>query len=297
MARVRSVSPGFITALEMQIVRGRDFTDADGATAPMVIVLNQSAARKYFGGDDAAIGQPLDWHLAGTGVPMQVVGVVADIRNESPVRESKPEVFVDHRQMIARFERDHEPVSRTNESAIGLQSLVIRTSGDPRRLVPQVREAVGQHDPAIGVDSIEPVDRLLAASVARQRFYATLLTVFAIVAGVLAAIGIYGVLAYSVVTRTQEIGVRMALGAQRSQVLSLILHRGIGLTLAGTSLGLAGAAAASRYLQSMMFGIEPTDPATFAVVAVAFSAVAIAACYLPARRATKVDPSVALRVE
>ena len=297
MARVRSVSPGFITALEMQIIRGRDFTDADGATAPLVIVLNQSAARKYFGSDDAAIGQPLDWYLARTGVPMQVVGVVADIRNESPMRESKPEVFIDYRQMIARFERDNEPVGRTNEAAIGLQSFVIRTSGDPRRFVSQVRQTVGQLDPAIGVDSIEPVDRLLAASVARQRFYATLLTVFAVVAGVLAAIGIYGVLAYSVVTRTQEIGVRMALGAQRSQVLNLILRKGLVLASIGVTLGVIGAAAAARYLQSMLFGIEPLDPLTFVAVALGFTAVAAAASYLPARHATRVEPVVALRSE
>jgi predicted permease len=297
MARVRSVSPGFITALEMQIVRGRDFTDADGATAPLVIVLNQSAARKYFGSDDAAIGQPLDWYLAKTGVPMQVVGVVADIRNESPMRESKPEVFIDYRQMIARFERDNEPVGRTNEAAIGLQSFVIRTTGDPRRFVSQVRQTVGQLDPAIGVDSIEPVDRLLAASVARQRFYATLLAVFAVVAGVLAAIGIYGVLAYSVVSRTQEIGIRMALGAQRSQVLGLILRKGLGLAAIGVTLGVIGAAAAASYLQAMLFGIEPLDPLTFAVVAAGFITVAAAASYLPARRATRVEPVVALRCE
>ena len=297
MARVRSVSPGFITALEMQIVRGRDFTDADGATAPLVIVLNQSAARKYFGSDDAAIGQTLDWYLAKTGVPMQVVGVVADIRNESPARESKPEVFIDYRQMIARFELDNEPVGRTNEAAIGLQSFVIRTSGDPRRFVSQVRQTVGQLDPAIGVDSIEPVDRLLAASVARQRFYATLLMVFAVVAGVLAAIGIYGVLAYSVVTRTQEIGVRMALGAQRSQVLGLIFRKGIVLTGIGVALGVIFAAAAARYLQSMLFGIEPLDPLTFVAVALGFTAVAAAASYLPARHATRIEPVVALRSE
>jgi putative ABC transport system permease protein len=295
MARVRSVSAGFITTLEMRVLRGREFTDRDGATAPFVIVLNQSAARKYFGGEDAAVGQTLDWYLAKTGVPMQVIGVVGDIRNESPVRDAKPEIFVDYRQMIARFERDREPVGRTNEAAIGLQSFVIRTSGDPRGFVPLVRAAVAGLDPAIGVDSIEPVDRLLAASVARQRFYATLLTVFAVVAGVLAAIGIYGVLAYSVVTRTQEIGVRMALGAQRGQVLALILRRGVALTAVGITLGLIGAAAASRYLQSMLFGIEPIDVTTFVAVAAAFSAAAMAACYLPARRATAVDPVVALR--
>ena len=297
MARVRSVSAGFITALEMRILHGREFLDSDGPTAPFVVVMNQSAAVKYFGSAQAAVGRDIDWYLAKTGVPMQVVGVVGDIRNENPVREPKPEVFVDYRQMIARFAMDNEPVGRTNEAAIGLQSFVIRTSGDPRRHVSLVREAVQKLDPAIGVDSIEPADRLLAASVARQRFYATLLAVFAGVAAVLAAIGIYGVLAYSVVTRTQEIGVRMALGAERSQVLGLILGRGAKLTAIGITLGLAGAAGLSRYVQSLLFGIEPLDLTTFAAVAAAFAAVAIAACYLPARRATKVEPVVALRCE
>lgn len=297
MARVRSVSDGFITTLEMKLLHGRDFTAADHATAPFAIVLNQSAARKYFGRADSAVGQTLDWYLATAGVPFEVIGVVADIRNESPVRESKPEVFVDYRQMIARFERDKEPVGRTNEAAIGLQSFVIRTAGDPRTFVPLVRETVAKIDGAIGVDSIEPVDRLLAASVARQRFYATLLAVFAVVAGALSAIGIYGVLAYSVATRTQEIGVRMALGAQRRQVLSLILRRGFLLTASGITIGLIGAAAVSRYLQSMLFGVEPTDVSTFVTVAAAFSIVAALASYLPARRATAVDPVVALRHE
>jgi putative ABC transport system permease protein len=297
MARVRSVSPGFITALEMRLLRGREFLDSDGATAPWVVVMNQSAATKYFGSADAAVGQTIDWYLAKTGVPMQVVGVVGDIRNESPARESKPEVFVDYRQMIARFERDAEPPGRTNEAAIGLQSFVIRTAGDPRGFIPQVRELVARVDPVIGVDSIEPADRLLAASVARQRFYATLLLVFAGVAAALAAIGIYGVLAYSVVTRTQEIGLRMALGAQRSQVLGLILRKGMVLAGIGVTLGVVGAAGTARYLQSMLFGIEPLDPLTFIAVAIGFTAIAALASYLPARRATRVEPVVALRCE
>jgi predicted permease len=297
MARIRSVSPGFITAIEMRLLGGREFLDSDGAAAPFVIVLNQSAANKYFGSAAAALGQQLDWYLAKTGVPMQVVGVVGDIRNESPARESKPEVFVDYRQMIARFERDNEPPGRTNEAAIGLQSFVVRTAGDPRRFVPLVREAVSGIDPAIGVDSIEPADRLLAASVARQRFYATLLTVFAVVAGALAAIGIYGVLGYSVVARTQEIGVRMALGARRSQVLGLILRRGLALSAAGVALGVVAAAGAARYLQSMLFDIDALDPLTFAAVALGFTAIALLASYVPARRATRVEPVVALRCE
>ena len=297
MARVRSVSAGFITALEMRMIRGRDFTDEDGPNAPLVVVMNQSAARKYFGSNEGAVGQTIDWYLANTGVPMQVVGVVGDIRNESPARESKPEVFVDYRQMIARFARDNEPLGRTNEAAIGLQSFVIRTAGDPRAFIPQVRELVARVDPVIGVDSIEPADRLLAASVARQRFYATLLMVFAGVAALLAAIGIYGVLAYSVARRTQEIGVRIALGAQRSEVLLLILGKGLMLTAIGVALGVMGAAGLTRYLQSMLFGIEPLDRATFVVVAVGFMAIAAVASYLPARRATRVEPVVTLRCE
>ena len=297
MARVRSVSPGFITAIEMRLLRGREFLDSDGPAAPFVMVLNQSAAKKYFGSEDAAVGQQLDWYLAKTGVPFQVVGVVGDIRNESPARESKPEVFVDYRQMIARFERDNEPPGRTNEAAIGLQSFVVRTAGDPRRFVPLVREVVRGLDPAIGVDSIEPADRLLAASVARQRFYATLLAVFAVVAAALAAIGVYGVLAYSVVARTQEIGVRMALGAQRSQVLGLILRRGLALAALGVALGVVAAAGAARYLQSMLFGIDALDPLTFVAVALGFTTIALLASYLPARRATRVEPVVALRCE
>ena len=297
MARIRSVSPGFITTIEMRLLRGREFLDSDGPTAPFVLVLNQSAAKKYFGSEDAAVGQYLDWYLAQTGVPMQVVGVVGDIRNESPARDSKPEVFVDYRQMIARFERDAEPPGRTNEAAIGWQSFVIRTAGDPRRFVPLVRETVSKVDPVIGVDSIEPADRLVAASVARQRFYATLLIVFAAVAAALAAIGIYGVLAYSVVTRTQEIGVRMALGAERTQVLALILRRGLSLATIGVAIGVIAAAGAAKYLESMLFGIEPVDAITFAVVAIGFIGVALLASFFPARRATRVEPIVALRCE
>ena len=142
-----------------------------------------------------------------------------------------------------------------------------------------------------------PMDRLVASSVARPRFYAVLLGVFAGVAGLLAAIGIYGVLAYAVVERTREIGIRMALGAQRSSVLALVLRQGAILTTVGIALGLAGAAAATRVLQSMLFGVAPLDATTFVAVSLMFGAVATLASYVPARRATRVDPMVALRNE
>jgi putative ABC transport system permease protein len=142
-----------------------------------------------------------------------------------------------------------------------------------------------------------PMEQLIAGSVARQRFYAVMLSVFASIAAILAAIGIYGVLAYGVAQRTREIGIRMALGAQRTQVLALVLRTGVTLSACGIALGLAGAAAAARILQGMLFGITPLDPATFVVVSLLFSLVAMVACYVPARRATAVDPMVALRSE
>ena len=163
--------------------------------------------------------------------------------------------------------------------------------------IPVVRQTVNALDPNAGIDAIVPMERLVSNSVARQRFYAVMLGIFAGVAGLLAVIGIYGVLAYAVIQRTQEIGIRMALGAKRSQVLALVFRKGVALALIGIVIGMAGAAAGARYLQGMLFGIEPLDAITFAVVGTAFALVATVASYLPARRATEVDPIVALRVE
>jgi putative ABC transport system permease protein len=160
-----------------------------------------------------------------------------------------------------------------------------------------VRETIRSLDPNIGIDAIAPMTDLEATAVARERFYAVMIAVFATIAAVLAAIGVYSVLAYAVAQRTREIGVRMALGAQRGQVMALVLRRGLALSSTGVILGLIGAAAGSRYLQSMLFGVEPLDVFTFALVAGTFTLIATAASYLPARRATAVDPVVALRHE
>jgi putative ABC transport system permease protein len=164
-------------------------------------------------------------------------------------------------------------------------------------VVSQVRDAITRADANAALDAIMPMDSLVANSVARHRFYAVMLTVFASVAALLAAIGIYGVLAYSVVERTREIGLRMALGARRHEVLGLVLRRGLFCAAIGILLGLAGAAAGTRYLQAILYGVTPLDATTFAAVALTFAAVAAFASYLPARRATRVDPMVALRVE
>jgi putative ABC transport system permease protein len=293
--RVRSVSDGYLTAMGVPLLEGREFERTDGATTPPVIVMNRSAASRYFTG--SPVGQLVDWHVGKGHAQMTVVGVVEDVRQESATDEIFPEIFVDYRQFVMLLERWGESSQRQNEFAIGFLSFALRTNADPAAAVPVARQVVSGVDPNIGIDAILPMNRLEASSVARERFYAVVLGAFAAVAGVLAAIGIYGVLAYSVMQRTQEIGIRMALGAQRAQVLALVLRKGVILTTIGVALGLAGAVAGTRLLQGMLFGITPLDPTTFLAVALMFGLVATVASYVPARRATKVDPMVALRSE
>jgi ABC-type antimicrobial peptide transport system permease subunit len=228
---------------------------------------------------------------------VQVIGVIADVRQGSLDREPYAEIFMDYRQVMALQERWGAPKAMIDQLAFGFMSFAMRTSGDPGDAIPAVRRAITRADPNAALDAIMPLDRLVANSTARQRFYAVMLAVFASVAALLAAIGIYGVLAYAVVERTREIGLRMALGAGRQQVLGLVLGRGLLLAAIGIAIGLAGAAAATRYLQAMLYGITPLDGGTFVIVALTFAAVAALASYLPARRATEVDPMVALRTE
>jgi putative ABC transport system permease protein len=294
--RVRSVSDGYLTAMGVKLLEGREFASADTALAPPVIVVNRSAARRYFG-TDSPVGQVVDWHIGASSAQVRVVGVVDDVRQQSAADELYPEVFVDYRQFMFRLERSKEFAARQDEWAIGFLSFALRTSGDPAAAVPTVRQIVRGVDPAIGIDAIAPMERLVASSVARERFYAVTLSVFAAVAALVAAIGVYGVLAYAVVQRTQEIGIRLALGAQRGQVLGLILRQGVILTIVGIVVGLAAAVAATRVLRGLLFGITPLDAATFTAVALLFGLVAIAGSYLPARRATIVDPMVVLRTE
>jgi putative ABC transport system permease protein len=230
-------------------------------------------------------------------VQATIVGVVDNMRQKPPTNDVAPEVFVDFRQLMHLMEGFDDLKNRQDEWAIGFLSFAIRTNGGPSQAVPAVRQAVSSVDPNIGIDAILPVTRLVASSVARQRFYAVMLSVFASVAGLLAAIGVYGVLAYSIVQRTQEIGIRMALGARRRQVLGPILGRGAVLAAVGVSAGLVAAKLGSQWLQTLLFGVEPTDVWTYAAVGTSFALIAVLASYLPARRATRVNPVVALRAE
>jgi putative ABC transport system permease protein len=294
--RVRSVSDGFLTAMGVPILDGRELETGDVANAAPVIVINRSAARRFFE-SARAVGQVVNWYVSDTSVQMTVVGVVEDVRQESLAQETFPEVYVDYRQFLSLLEKWPEYTRRQNEWAIGFLSFAIRTGDAPASVIPAIRRLTGSVDPNIGIDALVPMTRLVASSMARQRFSAVMLGAFAGVAAVLAAIGIYGVLAYLVVQRTSEIGIRMALGAQRAQVLALVLRKGLILTAIGITLGLIGAVAVTRVLQGMLFGITPLDPQTFLGVAVMFGLVTTFASYVPARRATKVDPVVALRSE
>jgi putative ABC transport system permease protein len=242
------------------------------------------------------VGQFVDWNSGKEPtIPVQVVGVVEDVRNTAPDREGKPEIFLEYRQLLTFQQRWGDSPQRQEQLAIGFLSFAVRTRGNPASAAPAVAQVVRSVDPNAGIDAMIPMERLVASSVARPRFYAVLLGVFAGVAGLLAAIGIYGVLAYTVIQRTQEIGIRMALGAQRAHVLALVLRQGLSLTVIGIAIGLAGAAAATRVLQGMLFGITPLDPPTFVAVSLMFALVATLASYVPARRSTKVDPMIALR--
>jgi putative ABC transport system permease protein len=224
-----------------------------------------------------------------------VVGVVEDVRQESLAQETFPEVYVHYRQFLSLLERWPELRRRQNEWAIGFASFAIRTVDAPEAALPRVRRLIGALDPGVGIDALVPMTRLVAASVARERFSAVMLGAFAVVACLLAAIGVYGVLACLVVERTVEMGIRMALGAQRAQILALVLRRGVILTAGGITIGLTGAVAVARFLRGMLFGIAPLDSTTFLAVALLFGVVMMLASYIPARRATKVDPLVALK--
>jgi putative ABC transport system permease protein len=294
--RVRAVSDGFLTAMNVSFIEGRDFGPNSGENDARVLVINHSTAREWFG-SERAVGQVVSWHAEGASVPATVIGVVDDVRQASLAQETFPEIYVEYHQLISQLERHPRAAQRQNELAFGFLSFAIQTTVAPESMLPEIRTTVGVADPHAGIDALLPMARLVEGSVARERFSAVLLSVFASISGVLAALGVYGLLAYVVVQRTAEIGIRMALGAGRASVLRLVLGDGLRLTILGVALGLLGAVALSRSLEAMLFDISPLDLATFVGVGILFGAVATLAAYVPARRATRVDPLVAMRAE
>jgi putative ABC transport system permease protein len=273
----RIVSPGYFAMMRIGLLAGRDFTDADGPNAPKVTIVSRSTARKFWG-DESPIGKTLR-RSADPLTPFTVIGVVDDVHDEALNQETLQLYY------------------STAARVAGLMDVAVRTNGPPGAVVPAIRQKVHELDPNLALADIHTMDDWISRASAQPRFNAVLLATFAGVALLLAAIGIYGVLAYSVNQRTREIGLRMALGAQRGDVLRLIVREGMTVALTGVGLGLVGGLVLARYLSSLVFGVAVRDPLTFGSVAVLLTGIALAACIVPARRAARVDPMVALRYE
>jgi len=278
-ANLRAISPDYFKTLRMGLLRGRGVEERDGAAAPGVVVINETMARTFWPNEDP-VGKRM--RIARSGEPewREVVGIVSDIRHRGLHIPPEPEMYVPYAQQPWQFFH-----------------LAIRTTGDPRLLSSALRQAVWSVDREQPVMRVQTLEKIVAASYAETTFYATLLAAFAGLALALASIGIYGVLAYAVERRTREIGVRIALGAQRKDVLVLVISQGLRLALAGVALGLVAALAVTRFVASLLHGVTPTDPATFVGVSLLLLLVAGLACWLPARRATKLDPMTVLRHE
>ncbi len=278
----RLVSKDFLSSLGIQAIAGRTFGENDGRGQPQVLVINETLARSGLLG-----ATPLGRHVYALGDrPWEVIGIVGDVRQFGPAQRAEPQLFIDFRQVPESLRL----------SGVGLY-FTVRVDGDSTALVPNVRTISRELDSQTIVDNIAPLEQLVSNAVARPRLYAVLLGIFAIVAVLVAAIGIYGVMSHAVTRRTREIGIRVALGANRPAVMALILRQSLVLTAVGITLGAGGAVALTGSLEHMLFGIKPLDAPTYAAVSVLYAAVATVAAYVPARRATQVDPLIALRDE
>ena len=274
----RQTTPGYFDAMGMRIVRGRGFSPRDRADSMPVVLVNETLARDFFPGEDP-VGQRLKQGGPDSPDPWRtIVGIVGDVRYRGLGEETVDEIYLPQSQLPSRR-----------------MAVVLRPRSDAADPLAVLRAEVEALDPDLPVFAPATMASLVADSVALPRFTTWLLMAFAALALTLAAIGIYGVLTYAVSQRTREIGVRMALGAERRHVVRLVVSRGLGLTLAGVGLGWLAAFAVSRFLEQLLFGVRPTDPGTFAVTAAVLLAVAALACWLPARRAARVDPVVSLR--
>jgi putative ABC transport system permease protein len=277
IAQYRPVSAGYFETIGIPLLRGRSFTVADTPESPWVVIINDSMAREYWPSENP-IGQRLQFNEKW----LTVIGVVGDVLHEGLDGEAKAEMYFPVEESA---NTESEP------------TIVVRTALDSGASAAELRGVVSAIDPAIPVDRIETMQQLVSGSVAQPRFRTIILTAFSLLALVMASIGIYGVMNYLVIQRTREFGIRLSLGATPSDVLRLVLRRAAVLIGAGTCLGLVGSALLVRFIAKLLFGTAPLDPLTFAAVPILLAAVALAASYIPARRATRIDPIVALRDE
>jgi len=278
-----TVSPGYFRAMGIRVLDGRAFEAADGAASQPVYVINRSFARAYFGAE-APIGKTLT--ISRFVAPGEIVGVVDDVRHFGIDAAPQPIVFADP---------EHTPgILGVAEGGV---YFTVRTGGDPTAIVADVRAIVRSVDRSLVVDNVATMRQLVANSITTPRSYAVLLATFAASAFVLAIVGLYGTQSYFVTQRRREIGIRLALGARRGQVLRLILREGLALSVAGLGAGLAGAVLLAKYLESMLFGVSALDSATYFSVSVVFLAVMLVASYVPARQAASIDPQSTMRYE
>jgi putative ABC transport system permease protein len=273
-----AATPGYLRALRIPIKQGRDFTEHDNAAAPAVAIISESMARQFYANENP-LGQRIQMGNRRS-KPAEIVGIVGDVRDEELESKGRPAVY--------------EPAAQV---PFGDMYFGIRTAGDPAALTAGVRSVMRELDAELPLDGVGTVDALVATSLSQRRFAMLLMAIFAGLALVLAMVGIYGVIAYSVTQATQEIGIRMALGARRGDVLGMVFGYAGALIAAGLTIGVAAALGTGRFLASQLFEVKPTDPATYAAVAGVLLATAMLACAIPALRAMRVDPLVALRNE
>jgi putative ABC transport system permease protein len=281
--QLRIVTDGYFQTMRIPVVKGREFTDRDRLSGPRVALVNQALARKHFR-EESPIGRRVSfsrnephWY--------EIVGIVANIKHRGLDAADRPELYVPYRQPLF-----------ANWTVRPMQ-VVVRTAGDPMVAAGTVRHELAQIDAEQAISDVRTMDERIGRSLEGRRFNMLLLAVFAAIALALAAIGIYGIIAYAVTARTHEIGVRLALGAQRRDVMTMIVAQGMAMTAAGTVVGLVAAMLVTRLMSSLLFGVSAADPFTFTAITALLAAVAFVACYIPARRATRVDPLVALRTE
>ncbi len=272
---IQTMTAGYVETTRIPLLRGREFTERDGAADPKVIMVNEAAARRYWPNQN-----PIGKHilLGRMPQPIGIVGVLADVRNINLAADTQPEIYLPYAQL---------PTSSMN--------LVVRTAGDPHNLVNAIQAQVFEADRDQPVTAVRTMDEILEDGAAQPRFTTSLLGGLSLTALILAIVGIYGVIGYSVAERTQEMGIRLALGAARGNIFRLVLRQGLALASVGIVIGLAGALALTRLMESLLYHVSVSDPLTFGGGAVLFLLVALLASYVPARRATKVDPVVALR--
>ena len=283
------ITPGYFATLKTPVLQGRDFNDGDTAAGARVAMINKTMAKRFWPNENP-VGQSLVFDFVPNEVPRQIVGVVGDLRLSQAQKEVVPIIYIPHLQQSVQWQGP----------AWGYRAgmnYIVRTSGNPLRLTTAVERAVADVDSSKVASGIQTVDQMLRDQGSDRRVYMLLLTVFGTIAGILAAVGIYGVMAYAVVQRTREIGIRMALGASSTNVVRLVVRQALLVVGIGLVLGLAGSFAVTRFIAEELYGVTPTDPRTFVMVSAGLVVVAVIASLVPTLRAVRVDPTVALRYE